>query len=160
MASLKYSAYNRLYVGKSRFMFTRKTVTSTRFSHLLPLASNTFRTLSNTFRHCASKSKAKKKKDEIAATQSPPSLPPPPPGSPAALKVPSRRNQMWSPLPPLQRTLLPVCLTTGKRKGPRLLAIPRTPPPEGGPELQRFNRDSPGPGWVNGAGHVSMEPVR
>ena len=59
-ASSKYSAYTRLYVAKSRFMFTKKTVTSTKFSHLLQEASSTAFTLSKTDRHCASKSNSRK----------------------------------------------------------------------------------------------------
>ncbi len=54
--SLKYSAYKRLYVWKSRFMLTKNTVTSTRFSHFEPDSSKITRTLSKTERHCASKS--------------------------------------------------------------------------------------------------------
>ena len=37
--SLKYSAYKRLNVWKSRFMSTKNTVTSTSWDQLLPLAS-------------------------------------------------------------------------------------------------------------------------
>lgn len=55
--SAKYWAYSRLKVWKSRCMLTKNTVTSTKFSHLLPDASSTERTFWNTEWHWASKSK-------------------------------------------------------------------------------------------------------
>src|SRR3954470_7406460 len=50
-APAKYSAYSLLYVGKSFFMFVRKTITSTISFQVALESSSTSRTFSNTARH-------------------------------------------------------------------------------------------------------------
>ena len=53
----KYSAYTRLYVGKSSFMSVRKTSTSTTFCQCAPASAITVLALSKQERHCASMSR-------------------------------------------------------------------------------------------------------